>query len=439
MAAPSSPPSGLQRPRPVPVASAGRDDALRTAAAALASGTGMVIFTGPPGCGRTRLLERLAAAAKRPVHTGGGLAMLSSAPALALERATRARMPAEDVPLLAEAVYSRVRGGVLIIDDLQWCDAATIAVLPILAERIPIAAALRTPHRLSGAAADRLTEAATVIAVPDLTETEAADIVRRSAPALPEHRVEAVVRRGGRSPLALTALAGRAEDAEVDFEAAADPAAAAAAAIADLPRPGRTALAALGLLGRPAHPSLLGEGAALLLEAGLAVADGQHVRPASPWMAEIAAGLLDGPARVAMHTRLAEATGGIEAARHAHAAGNGPLALRRAIEAAEAAPGPSARAEALLLAAELDPDRRVEAARAALAAGRPRAAAAAAAEATGSEAALVRAWAHLATGETEAAAEALAEADPGPETDQLRLLTASNADRPALAEQIRRS
>ncbi|WP_162181727.1 hypothetical protein, partial [Glycomyces tenuis] len=73
-------------------------------------------------------------------------------------------------------------------------------------------------------------------------------------------------------PLALTALARRAgdPDAELDFDAVADPAAAAAAAIADLPRPGRTALAALGLLGRPAHPSLLGDGAQLLLEAGLA-------------------------------------------------------------------------------------------------------------------------------------------------------------------------
>ena len=439
MAAPSSPPSGLHRPRPAQAAPAGRDDALRRAAAALADGAGLVVFCGPPGCGRTRLLERLAAAAKRPVHIGGGLAMLSHAPALALERATRARMPADDLPLLAEAVYSRVRGGVLIIDDLQWCDAATIAVLPLLAERVPVAAALRVPNRLPEAAAKRLAEAATVIDVPELTDAEAVEIVREAAPALAPHRLEAVVRRGGRNPLALTALARRAEDAEVDLEEVADPAAAAAAAIADLPRPGRTALAALGLLGRPAHPSLLGEGANLLLEAGLAVSEGQHVRPASPWMAEIAAGLLGPEARIAMHARLAEATTGVEAARHAHAAGNETLALTRALEAAESAAGASARAEALLLAAELDASHHLEASRAALAAGRPRAAAAAAAKATGPGAPLARAWAHLALGETDTARAALADAEDGDETDQLRLLCAPDGTRQLLAEQIGRA
>ncbi|WP_211234896.1 LuxR C-terminal-related transcriptional regulator [Glycomyces arizonensis] len=447
MAAPSSPVPGLRhRPPPAETGAAAppasRDDALRRAGAAL-TGTGLVVFCGPPGCGRTHLLERLAAASARPVHAGGGLAMLSGAPALALERATRARMPADDLPLLAEAVYSRTRGGVLIIDDLQWCDAATIAVLPTLAERLPVAAALRLPSRLPAPARDRLMAAATVIDVPELTDAEAEALIRTAAPTLPAHRVAALAARGGRNPLALTALAKRAGDAEaeLDFDALADPAAAAAAAIADLPRPGRTALAALGLLGRPAHPSLLGDGAELLLEAGLAVTEGQHLRPASPWMAEVAAGILDPAARTAMHTRLAEATTGLESARHARAAGLDDQALAAAVATAEADPRPSARAEALLIAADLDPKRRVLAARAAIEAGRPRAALTAlgdaAADGADPEAALARAWAHLSCGEAAAAAAALESAPAGPERDQLRLLSAPPGSRAELAEHLR--
>ncbi|GAB4003387.1 hypothetical protein GCM10029992_44850 [Glycomyces albus] len=168
------------------------------------------------------------------------------------------------------------------------------------------------------------------------------------------------------------------------------------------------------------------------------MAEGQHVRPASPWMAEIAAGLLDGPARVAMHTRLAEATGGIEAARHAHAAGN--ARWRCAAPSRPPRPRPGPRPAPRRCCWRPNSTR--------TGAWRPHArpwppaapaAAAAAAEATGGEAALARSWAHLATGETAAAAAALDEAEPGPETDQLRLLTAPAADRPALAERIRRS
>lgn len=444
MAAPPPTP-GLARPRvdtvPAETGRGDRDAALHAMAAALA-GPGLVVVTGPPGIGRTRLLDRLAQASKRPVHAGGGLAMLSGAPALALERATRARMPADDLPLLAEAVYSRTRGGLLVIDDLQWCDAATLAVLPVLAERLPVAAALRTPNRLSEAALERLLAAATVIPVPDLTDAEAARLVAEAAPALPPARAAALTVRAGGNPLALTALAKRAahldagED-DLDLDNPGDPAAAAAAAIADLPRAGRTALAALGLLGRPAHPSLLGEGAAILHEAGLAVPDGVHLRAASPWMAEVAAGILDRDARLSMHERLADATLGVESARHAHAAGLADRALATALEAAEHA-GPQAKAEALLLAAELDPAHAVAAARAALAAGRTRAALAVLDRAEGGpETALARAWALLALGETAQARAALADAPAGPETDQLRLLTAPPSEKDLLAAELR--
>jgi DNA-binding CsgD family transcriptional regulator len=445
LAAPPPTP-GLARPRvdtvPADHGHGDREDALHAMAAALA-GPGLVVVTGPPGCGRTRLLDRLAQASKRPVHAGGGLAMLSGAPALALERATRARMPADDLPLLAEAVYSRTRGGLLVIDDLQWCDAATLAVLPVLAERLPVAAALRTPNRLSEAALERLLATATVIPVPDLTDAEAARLVAEAAPALPPARAAALTVRAGGNPLALTALAKRAAhlDApgdDLDLETPGDPAAAAAAAIADLPRAGRTALAALGIPGRPAHPSLLGDGAAVLHDAGLAVPDGVHLRAASPWMAEVAAGLLDHDARLSMHEHLADATTGVESARHAHAAGLADRALATALDAAEAA-GPQARAEALLLAAELDASHAVPAARAALAAGRTRAALAVLDRAPDSdgETALARAWALLALGEAAQARAALETAPEGPETDQLRLLAAPPSEKEALAAVLR--
>lgn len=444
MAAPPPTP-GLARPRvdtvPADPGHGDRDQALHAMAEALA-GPGLVVVTGPPGCGRTRLLERLAQASKRPVHAGGGLAMLSGAPALALERATRARMPADDLPLLAEAVYSRTRGGLLVIDDLQWCDAATLAVLPVLAERLPVAAALRIPNRLNEAALARLLAGAVVIPVPDLTDAEAARLVAEAAPALPPARAAALTVRAGGNPLALTALAKRAANLEsptddLDLDTPGDPAAAAAAAIADLPRAGRTALAALGLLGRPAHPSLLGEGAAVLLEAGLAVPDGAHLRAASPWMAEVAAGILDHDARLSMHEHLADATTGVESARHAHAAGLADRALATALEAAQSA-GPQARAEALLLAAELDAAHAVPAARAALAAGRTRAALAVLDRApAGGESALARAWALLALGDPAQARAALELAPEGPEADQLRLLSAPPSEKDALLVSLR--
>jgi ABC-type hemin transport system ATPase subunit len=113
---------------------------------------GLVVLAGPPGSGRSTLLRRLAAQAPGPAHTGGGLAMLTGVPALALSRAVRARLPAHDVPLLAEAVRSRVRGGLLVLDDLQYADPATVAALPLIAAHCRVLAALRTPHRLGAGA-----------------------------------------------------------------------------------------------------------------------------------------------------------------------------------------------------------------------------------------------------------------------------------------------
>ncbi|MGH8791738.1 MAG: hypothetical protein ACRDXX_03730, partial [Stackebrandtia sp.] len=212
---------------------------LADAVAALAE-PGMAIVAGPAGCGRTRLLTAVAAAFRGPVYSGGGLSMLRGSPGLALTRAVRAKLPAHDVPLCAEAVRSRVRGGLLVVDDLQWCDAATLAALPHLAATCRVVAALRTPHRLPESAIAALRQHALWIDVAPVDDDAAAELVRAAAPGLPEPGVTALVRRGGGNPLALESLARRAQarpdSATEAGDASPDTVHALAEAVADLPR-----------------------------------------------------------------------------------------------------------------------------------------------------------------------------------------------------------
>ncbi|WP_438872517.1 LuxR C-terminal-related transcriptional regulator [Paractinoplanes maris] len=414
---------------------------------------GLVVLTGPPGSGRSTALREITAAVAGPVQAGGGLAMLQTVPALALSRAVRARLPADDVHLLAEAVRSRVRGGLLVLDDVHYADPATLAALPLLAAHCRVLTALRTPHRLPAEALEALRAAATGwIEVPPLDRVAALELARRTAGNLDESTLAAVTDRAGGNPLAITALARQAAAGRAASGPGIDQVAyAIATALADLPRPARTALAALGLLGRPAPAALLGPGATDLLTAGLVApasallgapassgprppraaaaaaasvpdpaargpvtspgsaalpgsaaflpgsaappgsaasggsvvsvggaAEGEMLLPVSTYVAETAAGLLDAPARVELHTRLAELTPPAEAARHLAAAGDFAGAHRRALVAADHSTGGD-RAALLLFACELDvpvdPRVRIAAADAALTAGRPAAAA----------------------------------------------------------------
>lgn len=368
--------------RPEPPA-ATRD--LVEAASALLGAPGLVVVHGGPGSGRSTALARLGAAFRGPVFSGGGLASLPAEPAFALTRALRVRLPAHDPALLVEAVRARVRTGLLLLDDVQWADPATLAALPALAGHCRVAVALRTPHRLPAAAVSALRDvAAGWLAVPPLDPADAAALARRVAPTLDPTAITEVVRRAGGVPLAVVALARQAagqrgtpagtDVAQVGY--------AVALALADLTRPARTALAALGLLGRPASAALLGAGVDELATAGLVRPDpaGGGVAPVSPYVAEVAAGLLDDAGRAALHRRLAELVPPAEAVRHLAAAGDGPAAYRRAVTAAPAAATAGERAELLLRACALpgvepEPAVRVDAARAALAAGRPAAAA----------------------------------------------------------------
>lgn len=363
------------------------------------SAPGLVVLLGAPGSGRTTLLTRLSEAASGPALVGGGLASLRGVPGLALSRAVRARLPENDVDLAVEAVRARVRGGLLVLDDLQWADSLTLAVVPRLAPHVRVLAAVRTPSDLPGEVLAALRAAATGWhVVPRLNAAAAGELARATAPGLATPVVDLVVERAGGIPLAVKVLAQRAAKASVApgavtdrsqvFDAATLAAAKAQAnratneldraiaeTVAQLSMPGRTSVAALGLLGRPASDDLLGPGVDELIEAGLAIRSGETVSPAAPYVAEVAAGVLPAADRQALHRRLAKLCPDGEAARHFAAAGDGVDALRCALSAADKARTSGERAAHLLLAAglrttEVPIRTRLDAVAAALAVGR---------------------------------------------------------------------
>src|SRR2546430_7767347 len=89
---------------------------LATAMAGLAD-PGLVVLAGGPGVGRSTALRRLSEAFRGPVFAGGGLAMLRGGPAFALAPAVKVRPPGQDQALLAQAVRSPGRNGLLPLDD----------------------------------------------------------------------------------------------------------------------------------------------------------------------------------------------------------------------------------------------------------------------------------------------------------------------------------
>jgi DNA-binding CsgD family transcriptional regulator len=326
----------------------GREDQEAELRSAL-SGPGLVVVAGPPGIGKTALVH----ATGLPVLATGALATLRHLAGLPLTRALRAPVPLQDVPLAAEAVRARLRDRVLLVDDAQWADPYTLAVLAAVA---PVARVVVTV-RMPSAVADRLRGLASYwLDVPPLGVEAATQLCADPA----------VRDRAGGNPLALTVL-----PAVPSLDSAESPLAyAAATLVADLPVAARTALAALGLLRRPAPAGLLGPGAAVLIAGGLATEGPDGIAVREPYVAEVAAGVLPAAERTAMHARLgAVLPDGVEAARHLIAAGSWREAAARAVQAAEGAATAGERATALLLAESVDPALAVPTAVACAAAG----------------------------------------------------------------------
>ena len=280
---------------------------------------GLVVIAGPRASGKTALVR----ATGMPLLAARALAPLRHRAGLPLARAIRAPIPVDDVALAAEAVRVRLGERALLVDDVQHADAYTLAVLASVAPVVPVAVTLRTPSPI----ADRLR------AVSRLW----LDLSPRPDP----------------SP-----------------RPDADEPEAVARTLAALPVAARTALATLGLLGRPAPASLLGPGVDALLQAGLVEPEADEVVPRPAYLAEVAAGVLAPAERRALHARLGAAlSDGVEAARHLVAAGSPAAAAARAGAAAAEAETARERAAALLVAVVADPALALPAAAACGAAG----------------------------------------------------------------------
>ena len=258
---------------------------------------GLVVIAGPRGSGKTAMVR----AAGVPLLAARALAPLRHRAGLPLARAIRTAIPVGDVALAAEAVRIRLGGRALLVEDVQHADAYTLAVLASVAPAVPIVVTLRTPSPL----ADRL---------------------------------RAVSRLWLDTPPPSAAVGSSVRT------------------LVGMPVAARTALAALGLLGRPAAAGLLGPGVDWLLHAGLAEQEADGIAPRPADLAELAAGVLTPAERRALHRRLGAAlTDGVEAARHLLAAGSPAAAAAKAEAAAEAAETPRERAAALLVAVTADP------------------------------------------------------------------------------------
>ena len=303
------------------------------------------LVIGEAGIGKTSVLRAAAARSGREVFEGGALSTLSWMSYLPFERAIGRSMPEGDQAFVASFVESSIGEGLLILDDLQWADTYTLAILSLLAHRIPLLGAVRSGDPGTEMALHQLNEAGfDVVLLPPLEPTHAASLVRLRNPRLDDRSVDAVVEEAAGIPFFLEELSSGplTESAHVALRVR----------LRSLSAGARRSLGLLALLGRPAPGDLLGPGANEILASDIAVPDGPLIVLRHLLLGEIALGSLSIEDTRELHTVLARSVEDPgEAARHHAAAGELTLAYERAMQAADRSLRPGERAHHLGLAA----------------------------------------------------------------------------------------
>lgn len=303
------------------------------------------VVVGEAGIGKTALARAAIVASGRRSFEGGGFATLAWQPYLALRRALEQPLAGEPAQV-ASLVEQTVGPEVLFIDDLQWADRETRAVVSLLAGRVAFVGAIREGDPDTTAALSLATEiGARIIPARGLDQRSARVLAARQRPDLPAETLERLIQRAGGNPLLLEELASRGTPSRSLEQAI-------VRQLDALEPDDRAALELLALAQRPLPRASLRRAADSLAARGLVqdAPDGVEVRHAL--IAEAIVAGLSSRVRTARHRRLAQLlTEPAEVARHLLAGGQAAAASRTALAGLDTAMDPRDRAALLVVAA----------------------------------------------------------------------------------------
>lgn len=310
-----------------------------------------IAVVGEPGIGKTALLQAGAALTARTVYQASGFTTLNWLSYAPFARILGWPVPEGDGARLAAEIEMIVGDGVLILDDLQWCDRATRSLVPLLTGRIALLLAVRHGDPVAPTLMAELRDADVgLLDLAPLAPQAALALALQVRPNLPPTKVAQLLRRAGGNPLLIRELAAtnapspslrRALDEQLRV----------------LPADVRDSFGLLSILGRAMPLDRLGSRVDKLISTGLVQVEAGMITVRHALLGEMAVEGLARERRRRLHEDAAEIVDSPgEAARHMRAAGHRRVAFELASQAAAAAILPGERASHLALAAECVPD-----------------------------------------------------------------------------------
>ncbi len=291
-----------------------------------------VAVVGEPGIGKTtRLMQAIGST---PHLLGQSLPLLSTTAYAPLSHAVHHWLRGTPDDIVAE-VTGRLGERLLVIEDLQWADDQTIAVVARLVGRSRLVLTARDRSALPDV------PALTIIEIEPLSDQAAASVMRKLHPQLDASRRSKLVAAADGNPLLLKALV-------LDGDVSPTLAAALTTRLAHLTPEDRDTFGRLALHGGAAPTRIVGS-LSQPSSSSLAVSDGTTIRFLHPLISETMLTLLSEAEEARLRRQLVPCVDDARAAHHLLALGSDAEAADRAECAAATAAQPD-RAELLALA-----------------------------------------------------------------------------------------